>query len=90
MNTRTEGTLKREDVERLSRKRMIEQEVGADESPLPDMDFSAGGFQGDLGAPGPLEVEGDSRKTAACMHLMFLGWFSHSIFIKCHGHHCLS
>lgn len=51
MNTRTEGTLKREDVERLSRKRMIEQDAGADEG-FPNMDFSTGGFADDLGAPG--------------------------------------
>ena len=67
VNTRTEGSLKREDVERLTRKREHEQEVEADDA-LPTMDFSAGGFQDDLGTAGALEQEGDAHKSVACMH----------------------
>lgn len=63
MNTRTEGSLKREDVERMSRKRSFEQEVEADDS-LPSMDFSTGGFADGLGACGSLDLEGDARKSA--------------------------
>ena len=67
VNTRTEGSLKREDVERLTRKREHEQEVEADDA-LPTRDFSAGGFQDDLGTAGALEQEGDAHKSVACMH----------------------
>ncbi len=68
MNTRTEGSLKREDMERLSKKRTFDQEVEADQGLTQPMDFSSGGFPGDLGAPGDLDLEGDSRKTATHMH----------------------
>ena len=64
MNTRTEGSLKREDMERLSKKRTFDQEVEADQGLTQPMDFSSGGFPGDLGAPGDLDLEDDSRKTA--------------------------
>lgn len=68
VNTRTEGSLKREDMERLSKKRTHEHEVEADEGLSQPMDFSSGGFPGDLGAPGDLDLEGDARKTATHMH----------------------
>ena len=67
VNTRTEGSLKREDVERLTRKREHEQEVEAGQE-FPSMDFSAGGFQDDLGTAGALEQEGDVHKSVACTH----------------------
>ncbi|CAK9101825.1 Uncharacterized protein SCF082_LOCUS47603 [Durusdinium trenchii] len=57
VNTRTEGSLKREDVERLSRKREFEQEADAQDC-MPSMDFSVGGFMDDLGTPGDLQLEG--------------------------------
>ena len=68
MNTRTEGSIKREDLERLERKRSLEQDCDAHQALNSDMDFNMGGFPGDLGAPGPLELEGDASKSAACMH----------------------
>lgn len=68
MNTRTEGSLKREDVERLSRKRTLDQDIGADEALEPSAKFDMGGFPGDLGEPGDLELEGDTRKSVPCMH----------------------
>ena len=68
VNTRTEGALKREDMERLSRKRTHDQEVEADDATTSHLDFTTGGFPDCLGRPGPLEVEGDSRKTVTCMH----------------------
>ena len=55
-------------MERLSKKRTFDQEVEADQGLTQPMDFSSGGFPGDLGAPGDLDLEGDSRKTATHMH----------------------
>ena len=68
VNTRTEGSLKREDVERLTRKREHEQEVEAGKDLFPTMDFSSAGFQDDLGTAGALEQEGDVHKSVACTH----------------------
>ena len=68
VNTRTEGSIKREDLERLERKRSLEQDCDAHQALNSDMDFNMGGFPGDLGAPGPLELEGDASKSATCMH----------------------
>ena len=73
VNTRTEGSLKREDIERLERKRSHEQDCEA--ADFDNMDFQHGGFAGDLGAPGPLEVEGDSQKSVTWIDpaiLMFI------------------
>ena len=67
MNTRTEGSMKREDLERLERKRSLEQDCDANQAPNSEMDFNMGGFP-NLGAPGPLELEGDGAKCATCMH----------------------
>lgn len=67
VNTRTEGSLKREDVERLSRKREFEQEADAQDC-MPSMDFSVGGFMDDLGTPGDLQLEGDANKSVARTH----------------------
>lgn len=65
VNTRTEGSLKREDIERLERKRTYEHEGDPDEAVVPDMDFEVGGFPDGLGAPGPLDIEGGARKSVA-------------------------
>lgn len=89
-NTRTEGSLKREDVERLSRKRSLEQEIDGEEAIEPSANFEMGGFPGDLGEPGELEVEGDTRKSVPCMHRCILDQFfghastySYSIWVAC-------
>lgn len=71
VNTRTEGSLKREDIERMERKRSHEQECDGD-APLPDMDFEVGGFPDGLGAPGPLDIEGDTRKSVAMFALKLM------------------
>ena len=52
----------------MSRKRSFEQDTEADLAALDsNMDFNMGGFA-DLGASGPLTLEGDGRKTVTCMH----------------------
>lgn len=66
VNTRTEGSLKREDVERLSRKRSFEQDAELDD--FPTMDMNPGGFE-NLGAAGNLTLEGDAHKTATRMQV---------------------
>ncbi|CAJ1428750.1 unnamed protein product [Effrenium voratum] len=64
VNTRTEGTLKREDIERLARKRVYEGEAG-DDVLGEGMNFECGAFDGqDPSAGAPLAQEGDSCKNA--------------------------
>ncbi|CAL1168484.1 unnamed protein product [Cladocopium goreaui] len=66
VNTRTSGTLSREDVETMSRERTHDQTVGADSFALgdgPEDTEGAGGFNADLGASG-MDLEGDSQVTA--------------------------
>ena len=59
--------MKREDLERLERKRSLEQDCDPTQALNSEMDFNMGGFP-NLGAPGPLELEGDGAKCATCMH----------------------
>lgn len=64
VNTRTHGSLSREDMETFSRTRAHEGEVGADELgafPTLDVDLSVGGFS-TLGASN-LPKEGDQMLT---------------------------
>ena len=72
VNTRTSGTLSREDVETMSRERTHDQTVGADSFALgdgPEDTEGVGGFNADLGASG-MDLEGDSQVTVS-MHLNF-------------------
>lgn len=63
VNTRTSGTLSREDLEQISRTQTREGEVSGDQV-MPDMDLSSFGGFPELGASMELSQEGDSRLNA--------------------------